>query len=73
MGDKIFLNNAVVSTTRQSVIDYDAGDRVSSRGDISITRLGWATGSSTLFAGAVEVQELYKLLINYGNTNNCFS
>jgi len=64
-GDKIFLENAVVSTTRQAVIDYDAGDRISSRGDISITRLGWATGSSTLFAGAVEVQELNQWGMNY--------
>ncbi|MBT8218842.1 MAG: proprotein convertase P-domain-containing protein, partial [Bacteroidia bacterium] len=56
-GDKIFLNNPVVSTTRATVLDYDAGDRISSRGSISITRLGWATGSSTLFAGAVEVHK----------------
>lgn len=56
-GDRIFLNDAVVSTTRQAVVDYDAGDRISSRGEISITRLAWASGSSTLLAGAVEVHE----------------
>ncbi len=53
--DIIVLNNSVVSTTRQSVIDYDAGDKLGSQGNLSMTRLAWASGLNTLLAGALEV------------------
>ncbi|MBX3011905.1 MAG: DUF11 domain-containing protein [Caldilineaceae bacterium] len=53
----IVLNNAVNMNTLQSVIDFDGGDRISSSTLIAMTRAGWATGSSTLLAGAVEVYD----------------
>jgi hypothetical protein len=34
---------------------YNGGDIIGSRGNIAVTRLAWATGSGTLFAGALEV------------------
>jgi uncharacterized repeat protein (TIGR01451 family) len=54
-GTVIVLNNNVQSTTRQSVIDYDGGDRVSATKPIAMSRAVWATGSSTLHAGAMEM------------------
>ncbi|MEM8906587.1 MAG: hypothetical protein AAGD05_01970, partial [Bacteroidota bacterium] len=53
--DIIVLANSVITTTRGAVIDWDAGDKIGSRGNLSMTRLGWAENSSTLFAGALEV------------------
>ncbi|MEM6963112.1 MAG: discoidin domain-containing protein [Bacteroidota bacterium] len=54
-GDKIILDNSVATATRQSVIDFDAGDKIASQGNMAMTRLAWATNTGTLFAGAVEV------------------
>jgi len=54
-GGSIILDNEVVSTTTQSVTDFDGGDRIASQGNIAVTRVGWASGSETLFAGALEV------------------
>ncbi len=53
--DIIVLNNSVTTTTRQSVIDFDAGDKMGSLGNLSVTRLAWASGTNTLLAGALEV------------------
>ncbi|MEL6923484.1 MAG: LamG-like jellyroll fold domain-containing protein, partial [Bacteroidota bacterium] len=53
--DILVLNNAVNSTTLASVIDYDGGDKIGSRGNLSITRLGWGTGPDVYLAGALEV------------------
>ncbi|MEZ4863381.1 MAG: hypothetical protein R3C14_18835 [Caldilineaceae bacterium] len=53
----IVLNNPVNINTRQSVLDYDGGDRIAATNAIAITRAAWATGSSTLLAGAVEVYD----------------
>ncbi len=53
----IVLDNAVNINTLATVIDFDGGDRVSSSSMIAMTRAGWATGSSTLLAGAVEVYD----------------
>lgn len=53
----IVLENAVNTGTLGTVIDFDGGDRVSSSNVIAMTRAAWATGSSTLLAGAVEVYD----------------
>ncbi|MCB0085413.1 MAG: hypothetical protein KDE47_30945, partial [Caldilineaceae bacterium] len=53
----IVLDNPVDTNTLRSVIDFDGGDRVSSSNMIAMTRAAWATGSSTLLAGAVEVYD----------------
>ena len=53
--DIIVLNDTVQTTTRQSIIDFDGGDKIGSRGNLSITRLGWADGSDLFLAGALEV------------------
>jgi uncharacterized repeat protein (TIGR01451 family) len=53
----IVLNNPVNINTLRSVIDFDGGDRISASTLIAMTRAGWATGSSTLLAGAVEVYD----------------
>jgi len=55
--DVIILNNAVNINTLATVIDFDGGDRIASSSMIAMTRAGWATGSSTLLAGAVEVYD----------------
>lgn len=53
----IVLSNAVDINTLRTVIDFDGGDRVSSSNLIAMTRAGWATGSSTLLADAVELYD----------------
>lgn len=53
----IVLNNPVDINTLRTVIDFDGGDRISSSNLIAVTRAGWATGSSTLLADAVEVYD----------------
>ncbi len=54
-GQNIILENEVITSTRTTVVDYDGGDKIGSRGNISITRLAWADDTETLLAGAVEV------------------
>ncbi len=54
-GTVIQLESSVVTTTRQSVIDFDGGDKIAADKTIAVTRTTWATGSGTLFAGCVEV------------------
>ena len=54
-GDIIILDNLVDISTLQSVIDFDGGDKFASSTAVAVTRTAWATGSSTLLAGAVEV------------------
>ena len=56
-GTVIVLDNAVNISTLRAVVDFDGGDRVSASNAIAMTRAGWATGSSTLLAGAVEVYD----------------
>ncbi len=53
----IVLENAVNTGTLAAVIDFDGGDRVSASNVIAMTRAAWATGSSTLLAGALEVYD----------------
>jgi hypothetical protein len=53
----LVLNNPVDINTLRTVIDFDGGDRISSSNLIAVTRAGWATGSSTLLADAVEVYD----------------
>lgn len=54
-GTVIILNNAVNTTTRQSVIDFDGGDKIAATKTISVARTGWTTGPNTLLADAIEV------------------
>jgi hypothetical protein len=54
-GTVILLNNNVVTTTRQSVIDFDGGDKFASTDPVTVTRTSWAKNSSTMLAGCVEV------------------
>ncbi|MCB0126532.1 MAG: hypothetical protein KDE58_29950, partial [Caldilineaceae bacterium] len=53
----IVLENPVNTNTLATVIDFDGGDRVSASNMIAMTRAAWATGSSTLLAGAIEVYD----------------
>ena len=53
----IVLRNPIDINTLRTVIDFDGGDRVSSSNLIAMTRAGWATGSSTLLADAVELYD----------------
>jgi len=75
-GGSIILDNEVVTTTRQSVTDFDGGDRIASQGNIAITRVGWAAETGTLFAGAFEVYPTdqwgteYKLPIGENTLND---
>ncbi len=52
--DIIVLENTINSTNRLA-IDYDGSDKLGSRGNLSVTRLGWATGPGIYLAGALEV------------------
>ena len=54
-GALIDLHNDVITTTRQSVIDFDGGDKVAATKTIAMTRTSWAGATGTLFAGCVEV------------------
>jgi uncharacterized repeat protein (TIGR01451 family) len=54
-GTVIQLTNDVTTTTRQSVIDFDGGDKIAATKTIAITRSSWAEQTGTLFAGCVEV------------------
>ena len=56
-GAVLILDNGVQTATRQSVIDFDGGDKVAATKTIAMTRAAWGTGSSTLLAGAVEVYD----------------
>ncbi len=55
--DNIILSEAIDTTAaiRLATIDYDGGDKIASRGNITMTRLAWASGLQTLLAGALEV------------------
>jgi uncharacterized repeat protein (TIGR01451 family) len=55
-GDVIRLENSVVSTNR-AAINFDGGDKIASTKPIALTWAGWASGSQTLFAGALEVYD----------------
>ena len=54
-GSAIELRNDVVSTTRDSVVDFDGGDKIASSFPIAMTRAAWADGSEALLAGALEM------------------
>jgi uncharacterized repeat protein (TIGR01451 family) len=56
-GDVIVLENPVSLSSRQTVIDFDGGDRIGSSRTIALTRAAWATNPGTILAGAVEVYE----------------
>ncbi|MBP7961013.1 MAG: DUF11 domain-containing protein [Caldilineaceae bacterium] len=56
-GAVLILDNGVQTATRQSVIDFDGGDKLAATKTIAMTRAAWGTGSSTLLAGAVEVYD----------------
>ena len=54
-GQIVVLNDAMLSTTLGTIIDYDARDKVTASLPIAISRSVWADGSQTLFAAADEV------------------
>lgn len=54
-GSEIVLRNDVVTTTLDSVIDFDGGDKFAGSLPIAATRAAWADGSETLLAGALEM------------------
>ncbi|MEM7195763.1 MAG: SdrD B-like domain-containing protein, partial [Pseudomonadota bacterium] len=54
-GDVIVLEESGILTTNLAVVDFDGRDKVSTTDVISMTKANWATGSSTLFAGALEM------------------
>jgi len=56
-GDVIRLTNTVVSATRGAAIGFDGGDKLAASRPVAVTRMGWATGSGTSFAGANEVYD----------------
>ncbi|MBL8392461.1 MAG: DUF11 domain-containing protein, partial [Candidatus Accumulibacter sp.] len=56
-GTVIVLNTVggVNTATLQSVIDFDGRDKIAATKSVAVTHVGWASGSNTLLAGAVEV------------------
>lgn len=56
-GTVFSLRNYVQSTTLQSVLDYDARDKVASFKPISLTKTCFPASTNTLMAGCVEVFE----------------
>jgi hypothetical protein len=56
-GTVFSLRNYVESTTLQSVLDYDARDKVASYKPISLTKTSFPASTNTLLAGCVEVFE----------------
>ena len=56
-GTVFSLRNYVTSTTLQSVLDYDARDKVASYKPISLTKTSFPASTNTLLAGCVEVFE----------------
>lgn len=56
-GTVFSLRNYVVSTTLQSVLDYDARDKVASYKPISLTKTVFPAATNTLLGGCVEVFE----------------
>ncbi len=64
-GSVISLQNAVATTTRQSIIDFDGGDKFAASKTIAVTRTSWAGVTGTLFAGCVEVFDTNNWGIDY--------
>jgi uncharacterized repeat protein (TIGR01451 family) len=56
-GTVFSLRNYVTSTTLQSVLDYDARDKISSFKPISVTKTSFPASTNSLLAGCVEVFE----------------
>lgn len=54
-GTVILLQNAVDTSTRQAVIDFDGQDKLAASKNVAVTRTAWASGSGTLLAGSLEV------------------
>ena len=55
-GTVIVLNNGV-NTATPLVIDYDGRDKIAATKNIAMTRVGWAAGTGTILAGAIEVYD----------------
>ncbi len=51
------LRNFITTSTLQSVMDYDARDKIASFKPISVTKMAFPDGTDTLLAGCVEVFE----------------
>lgn len=56
-GTVLVLSNQLNSGTLQSVIDFDGRDKFAVTKTVAVTRTGWASGSNTFLAGAVEVYD----------------
>ncbi|RMD74349.1 MAG: hypothetical protein D6818_03330, partial [Bacteroidetes bacterium] len=54
-GNTILLEMPVQTSTRQSIVDFDGGDRFLTSFPVAVTRSAWSNGPSTLLAGALEV------------------
>lgn len=54
-GSIIILESQVNTFTRQSIIDFDGGDKIGAKQNLIITRFAWANGTDTFLAGALEV------------------
>jgi subtilisin-like proprotein convertase family protein len=55
VGQVLILNDVMDSSTLQSVIDYDARDKIAASTPIAVSRALWSDGSKTLFAHVDEV------------------
>ena len=53
-GTVIILNNDI-NTSNMLAIDFDGRDKIAATKTVAVTKTGWAAGSGTLLAGAVEV------------------
>lgn len=51
----VVLRSNVFLASRQTVIDYDGGDRIGATRSVALTRAVWGTGSGTRLAGALEI------------------
>ena len=63
--DVIILENNVDPASLQTVIDYDGSDKFGSNFPIAASKASWATGSGTLFAGALEIYSSIDWGMNY--------
>jgi len=64
-GAVIVLQSPVDPASRQSVVDFDGGDKITATRAIAVTRSAWATGPDTRLAGALEVYPLDKWGVHY--------
>ncbi len=64
-GTVIVLQSPVDPASRQSVVDFDGGDKITATRAIAVTRSAWAAGPDTRLAGALEVYPVDKWGVHY--------